>query len=59
MSWRGDRDWAARRLCSGRLTLFGVGHGLAGGGGPDFLVQEVDGTSRFTLEDGSGAILRE
>ena len=27
--------------------------------GANFLVQEVDGTSRFTLEDGSGSILLE
>lgn len=41
------------------LMLLGVSRGVPAVGGTNFLVQESDGTSKFTLEDGTGSILLE
>jgi hypothetical protein len=49
------------RLCSmaADLMLLGVGNRAGGSATPSRLVQEVDGVSRFTLEDSSGSLLLE
>ena len=41
------------------LMLLGVGPRTPPVVGTNFLVQEVDGTSKFTLEDASGSVLLE
>jgi hypothetical protein len=49
------------RLCSmaADLMLLGVGNRAVAPATPSYVVQEIDGVSRFTLEDSSGSLLLE
>jgi len=49
------------RLCSmaADLMLLGVGNRALGPATPSYVVQEIDGVSRFTLEDSSGSFVLE
>jgi hypothetical protein len=53
-------EWEPYPLPTTQWMMMGMGDASAGAPpGGNFLVQESDGTSKFTLENGTGSILLE
>ena len=56
---RGSRRDYRRVTETLRNNATGTGSGSSGSSSGTYLVREEDGTSRYTLEDGSGSLLKE